>query len=474
MYKRENGMEVCKSFSLGIIFCCVLSSSLCFAQDSDDKPQKNDEAAAAGPAQKIDMKKQTFRVLLSTGEFYTGKVDGVKNDEILFTKESYCPAGSQTRKLKSEKGKVKILIKNVVDISPLEEGKDPMSVPNNLEHYIKNGKLMLDSNQPQLAELLFRLGIYYVPKQGATAVKEIYKEAGKDLPDSLTADKVKEFWQYRMPNPEEVLTAIDWSIESAKAMKKLAPSTHIIETEHFIICSAWAKSDDKALKTIYEKLYKALCNQFNIDKDENVWVGKLPVFAFWKKNEFMSFMAGPLEIDGPLERIGGLCGTRGSKSGMVTFVCLGPVDVGGDKSKSKTWFFELLVHETTHGFVGRYINSTNIPNWVNEGLAETMASTLVPHCGAVEKFKQASQGIGQGQSPKGIFDCQNIPLNAFSYGAAQSAVRYLISVDRRKFIKFVTLLKEGKSDSNALESAYGFDRNKMVTQWQKSLARKSR
>ncbi len=45
-----------------------------------------------------------------------------------------------------------------------------------------------------------------------------------------------------------------------------------------------------------------------------------------------------------------------AKSGSVVYVVLGPC-------RSKSWFYELLAHETTHGFLGRYRTNRSVPIW---------------------------------------------------------------------------------------------------------------
>ena len=44
----------------------------------------------------------------------------------------------------------------------------------------------------------------------------------------------------------------------------------------------------------------------------------------------------------------------------------------------------VLVHESVHGFVHRYRSPLDIPSWANEGLAEAIATDMVPQPGMAQ------------------------------------------------------------------------------------------
>jgi hypothetical protein len=257
----------------------------------------------------------------------------------------------------------------------------------------------------------------------------------------------------------------DQARQWAKRMKEIAPATHEVQTDHFVIYSAWPKSDDRHLVRIYEKLYDALCRQFDIPKQENIWIGKFPVYAFWEKPSFVEFCIEVCEIPpGMAENAGGFAGQRGE----FRFVVLGPVlKPGMSKARARKWFYNLLVHESTHAFLSRFINSTYIVNWLNEGIAETLAARLVPNADSDRKLAYTHRVIKAGKAPdfRPMFEMQNIPLDPFYYGVAQSFTRYLISLGKKKFITLVELIKEGKDDKAAVAEAYGREFNDLLKDW---------
>jgi len=254
--------------------------------------------------------------------------------------------------------------------------------------------------------------------------------------------------------------AQDWA---DKAKRTVVKSMHLIETDHFLIYSAWGRGNDAALKRICEKLYAALCKQFAIPRGQNIWAGKCPIYAFWEKEHYLKFckdVNGAGKRSPSLLQAAGYSGQRGS----FTYVVL-------NKVRTRQWFYELLVHETTHAFLARYLTNRHVLPWVNEGLAEYMAATLVPGSRASRKYVSATKEAVKGRKDVAhVF--KKVTLNAFDYGIAQSFVRYLIHRDRKAFIKFVGLVKQGSSDAEALQGAYGLSREQFLKAWWKAVGRK--
>ena len=254
--------------------------------------------------------------------------------------------------------------------------------------------------------------------------------------------------------------AQDWA---DKAKQTVVKSMHLIETDHFLIYSAWSRSNDAALKRICEKLYSALCKQFAIPRRQNIWAGKCPIYVFWEREHYLKFCK---DVDGAGKRSPRLLGAAGysSQRGSFTYVVLNRV-------RSKQWFYELLVHESTHAFLARYLTNRHVIAWVNEGLAEYMAATLVPRSYASRKYVSATkEAVKNKRSVAHVF--KNVTLNAFDYGIAQSFVRYLIHRNRKAFIRFVGLLKQGRSDEQALQEAYGLSREQFLKAWWRAVGRK--
>lgn len=248
-----------------------------------------------------------------------------------------------------------------------------------------------------------------------------------------------------------------------KTRETVTSKMHLIETEHFLIYSAWDKSNDTALAKFCEKMYRALCKQFAIPSDQSIWAGKLPIYIFWEEKHYSRFCK---EVDGAARRSPKLLEAAGynSHSGSFTYVVC-------NKVRDKTWFYEIMVHEVTHAFLARYLTNRHILSWVNEGIADYMAATLVRDSWAKRKYVDATKkAIKQNLDVSSVF--REIRPNSFDYGIAQSLVRYLIKRNRKAFIKFVAYIKEGMSDGEALDKAYGLTHEELQLNWRKAVKRK--
>ncbi len=237
--------------------------------------------------------------------------------------------------------------------------------------------------------------------------------------------------------------------------KKSATNMHLVETDHFLIYSEWEKSADKPLTDLAEGLYAALCKQFDIPVKQNIWIGKCPIYTFRNTEHFHDFTKATVGDSNKLMMSAGYCSSR---NGLCYLVM--------DYRNSLSDFNTILVHESTHAFISRYLTNRNIPQWLNEGLAETMASTLVPEGFATYRWKNATrEAVATKANISKVFE--DVRLVDFDYGIVQSVVQFLISRDKDKksFIKLFTLLKEGKSEEEALQESYKLTRQDLIKAW---------
>ena len=283
------------------------------------------------------------------------------------------------------------------------------------------------------------------------------KPGAKD--DKPKGDDPNEPRKFQPATDEQASANTRRAIEMADKAKAFSPTMHLVETRNFLVFSAWDPSNDKPLADICQAMYAALCKQFDIPADQNIWAGKCAIYVFWVPDQFKRFAtevdnAGAVALDAAGYQSAGANGFR--------FMVL-------NKARTKEWFFEVLVHEGTHAFVSRYVNDRPIAQWANEGLAETMAGTLVHNAMAEGRIKNAlREAVKENKDVSYVL--QKVGVNDFDYGIAQSFVRFLIARDRKAFIRFFTLMKEGKTDEQALQEAYGLTHQQFLAAWAKALA----
>ena len=234
----------------------------------------------------------------------------------------------------------------------------------------------------------------------------------------------------------------------------------LVETAHFLVFTTWNSRDHRALGQRCEAMYRALCRQFDIPATRNIWAGKCPMYIFWKKSHFDAFTT-------KVDRIGATRagGYNVQTPSGFTYLVL-------SHTQSRTWFYEVLIHESTHAFLGRYLTNRPIPRWANEGLAEYMASRLVKGTQAERKFRAATQlAVARRVDVSPIF--RGMRLSWFDYGIAQSIVRFCAARDRKGFIRYVQLIKEGKSEADAMKEGMKMTHADLVRNWY-TWARKQR
>lgn len=273
--------------------------------------------------------------------------------------------------------------------------------------------------------------------------------------------------------PAQNLTASGdsvWNREQAliwaeRTRQTISSSMHRIETEHFLIFSAWHRTNDRALAQVCEQMYAKLRTQFRIPASQPAWPGQLPVYIFWNRSEFDRFTT---EIDktdvrsSEQRRVNGYHATRGP----FAYIVINGVSEPGDAPNEATQrFYEVLVHEGTHAFMSGFINRRPIARWADEGVAEFMAALLVPGCEANSKQLESTREAllyRAGDVPK-LFG--KTDLSGFDYGIAHSLVRYLIQNDSRAFVRFIEQMKKGQNDEAALKKTYGVTREELLQRW---------
>jgi len=243
----------------------------------------------------------------------------------------------------------------------------------------------------------------------------------------------------------------------AKTRSSIVSSMHLVQTDHFLIFTSWSRSNDAALKSICEKLYDAMCKQFDVPKTKNIWAGRCPIYIFWEEKHYQQFTT---RVDGRNQtEAGGYTAQKGDFTYIVMNRCA-----------TRTRFYEILVHEGTHAFLGRYRTNRFVARWLNEGLAEYMAATLVPECSAATKYVKATrQAAEENRDIASLF--KTVEMNAFDYGVAQSLVRFLIARDRGAFKHLIETIKDGKDDSAALWTAYKLNRESLAKLWREAAAK---
>ena len=255
--------------------------------------------------------------------------------------------------------------------------------------------------------------------------------------------------------------------EALGVIQRFGVSLRTFETPHFVVFTDWAPVDDRFLADSLEFAYTLLCREFDVPYQENVFVGKLPVYMFHSHDDFLAYAR---LVDGNedfRETVAGYY--RGRSDGMGKLVMSKPSrtdDVGLEVAR-KMWS-RTLTHEFAHAFIARYRSNAFIPRWLNEGLAEVVAEQIYPRPRAMETALQRAR---EGPSIAPLFDDAQMPP-ADLYPVAMTLVQALHREDPRRFGLLIDHIKNGEDAEQALMAIYGVNYAGLEQAWREMMLRR--
>jgi hypothetical protein len=292
----------------------------------------------------------------------------------------------------------------------------------------------------------------------ATAVRPESPEEHRQWLARLAANGVE-------PWPPE--SAHDHAAALARSRKmidevlKLLDGARLYETEHFLFTSNIPPDQVAPYVRYLDKMYDWMCELYGVPSGTSVWLGgKAPIFAFQTQQQFAAFEAKFFKVpEQDSQHLYGLChqNTRGD----VVIVCF--------RGEDPNDFGQMLVHETSHGFIHRYKTKARLPSWVNEGMAELIGAEMVPKSTAVKNKEIAAAAILHDRHSLGGDFFTSESIHDWQYGAASSLNRFLLKTDQKSYVRFIEGMKEGLKWPVALQQAYNGTPEQLVAQYGQSI-----
>ena len=249
----------------------------------------------------------------------------------------------------------------------------------------------------------------------------------------------------------------------AKVREVMGEDVTLVETDHFLIWTDWRR-DRERLGPWFESMYTALCEQFGLNPEDDIFLAKCPIYCWRSKARFLRFAR---HFDG-FEGSGAVGYTRSIvENGHVHVVLLKQGNSPADLDR----FACTLVHEGTHAFLHRLHSSALIPHWVNEGYADLVAERVLgDRCPAGENAALLAKQIVRYDWPLGDFLKQAGPIEVHQYPVAHSVVSFLERKGRDRFAGFIRSLKDGQSIEVALDAHFGIPTvDALEKQWRQSV-----
>ena len=234
---------------------------------------------------------------------------------------------------------------------------------------------------------------------------------------------------------------------------------HLQETKYFLFLSDLPPSVAAIFTSSLDEMHERLCEAFGIADKNKVWMGKAPVIAFSRPEYFAEFEQDFFKMQVDPKTIQGLA-HQSSKGDVV---------IGCHCGKDPYYFAGVLVHESTHGFIHRYLTSTQIPSWLNEGIADwTAMNVVVKDQGIKRKVKNAIVQMRQtGTLGADFFHAEHIAND--QYGIATSMIDYLLRLNPKAFRALIEGIKLGETWETSLKKSYGVTPEQLTQQFGRTI-----
>lgn len=251
------------------------------------------------------------------------------------------------------------------------------------------------------------------------------------------------------------------SIEKLKAFgaetnQKLGTKCTLYETQYFLFYSDLPAADAQNWAGVLDRMYLKLSLLFGIPNGENLWHGKALVLVFGREEDYLKF---EIKMHQTIAAgTAGMCHAFGS----------GDVHIAFYRQPNEMDFAHVLVHESVHGFLHRYRSAIDVPSWANEGLAEAIATDMVPRKGIAQSA--LADARGDLQSRKSLDDFFTTDhIVAWQYPVARTLTEFMIRSNKQGYVDFINGIKDGLKWDEALKTKYGVSTDQLVNAYGNSM-----
>lgn len=373
----------------------------------------------------------------------------------LFAKLKESPNGRVDLTLKNGKSYIR---SRVVTLIPGKTG----SVPSSMKIMDADSGKVIPVSFFSIRSLSLDREVIYTAAQpekkfGKEAVLEREMKAAAAEREAWTARAIKNGEQpWKELTSEEHREAEKKNREKVAKIKQMFPGTELYETNEFLFVSDMPRNQVVPYAARLDSMYDMMCKMYRTPRGASVWKGKCLVVAFVDKERFTRFELEFFKY--APDNAQGLCHQSGD--GEVVISCY--------RGNSPEYFGQVLVHETSHGFIHRYRTSADLPGWVNEGMADWIAEQLVRYDQGV-KYKKilALESMRKSRSLQGVL--KDVESNSTAYGIATAMTDFLIRADGQKYAEFINGIKEGKTWEVSLKDAYNVTPDQFIAGFGQSI-----
>lgn len=405
---------------------------------------------------------RSLTVVLLSGERYRGRMTGY--DQSLFHLQLTDDEEVQVHWADLPPDKVltihRVLLREAEAESWLRLGAMLYQMPQgepSMEKALRRA-LSMDASLDQRAEAI-RTGEPYEPPE--LVEPEQAEEAAEQglagvLGPVLTGGLQARYWGPQSP------AVMDASVAELKTYaqdigQQLGVPLHLRETEYFLLYTDLPTSESRNWAGLLDRMYRRLSRLFEIEGGDNLFRGKCLILIFQDQETYFRYHGQMYGFDA--RQTTGLCRMFGDGYVKVSFF----------RQPNEHDFAYILVHETVHGFLFRYESPSMIPSWINEGLAELIASEMVEGSRLDDARWSGSTWpiLRNYHSLNGMMWADHIA--GWQYGAAQRITEFMVRQDRERYRAFIAGIKEGLTWKQSLTARYGSTVERLVSIWGESI-----
>jgi hypothetical protein len=244
--------------------------------------------------------------------------------------------------------------------------------------------------------------------------------------------------------------------ENIKKIRAEFPKLLLYQTTEFLLLSDLPRDHVLPYATSLDKMYDLMCDMYSLRKGTQVFKGKCLVVIFLEQDDFFKYeiMFHRFAPHGAQ----GLC--HNGPDGDVIMSCF--------RGDSPEFLGQVIVHETSHGFVHRYRTDQRLPRWANEGLADYIAKQLVLFEGGIRREQAiALNFLRQTRNMQNVL--REMKTDSLHYGMSCLLTEFMIKHDKAKYKTFIDGIKEGLTWEDSLRESYKATPEQLVTAFGKSV-----
>jgi hypothetical protein len=260
----------------------------------------------------------------------------------------------------------------------------------------------------------------------------------------------------------EQAAAVATMQEQSEALLQRAgfPDARPIETEYFLVYSDLPDAETRGLVRYLDRMYLDVAQLLGLPvtsgKPLNLFWGKASIIICADEDQFRLIEAQAFNQMTP-RGVLGLCHCMGPRVFVNTF---------RDPDEQK--FSSVLVHETVHGIMHRFITPARLPTWANEGFAEIVANATVRNS-PVDQTRRP-QGLDYIRNAGSIDQVMAMNYedgtwpgeNAVGYAVGYLLCDLMLDRNRQGFADWIKAVKAGKDWREAMAAQYGASAEKVA------------